>query len=189
MNTRTITRLLPLAIASVLTAASASAQTATPAPKASGSAKSSLSSSDKKFVKDAGEAQLAILHFTELTRRPENPGGEELKKLNGKMGTDLNLAWGELGSAAKGTELPKTEPSASEKSTLEKLKKTDADKFDKLFLKSLTKETKKATQIFEMAAKSVQDADLKAFAAKWQPTVKTFHDDAERLEAEAGKKK
>lgn len=156
---------------------------------ASATAKSRLSSAEKKFVKDAGEAQLAILHLTDLTRRPEGPGSEPLKEMNKKLGAELNVAWGELSTAAKGTELPKTDFSTGEKAMLDKLRKMEGDKFDKAFLKVFAKESKKAAQVFEMGEKSVKDAELKSFAQKWGPTLKNAQDAAETMDAEADKKK
>lgn len=152
-------------------------------------AKSPLSAAEKKFVKDAGEAQLAILHLTALTPRPEQPGSEALKEFNKKLAKEIEPAWGELSTAGKGTELPKTDVTTSEKTTLEKLKKTDPDKFDKAFLKAFSKESKKAAQVFEMGEKGIKDPELKSFAQKYGPVLKKAYDEAEKMEAEAGKKK
>jgi predicted outer membrane protein len=167
--------------------------TAAAGSSASGTAKAptTLSSSEKKFVKDAGEALLPILHLTEISRRPEQPGSEDLKKFIGKLGTELNSAWGELGTIAqaKGAELPKTDVTGSEKTTLDKLRKTDADKFDKAFLKVFTKETKKAAQTYETAEKNLRDVELKSFAQKWAPALAKANEEADKMEAEAGKKK
>src|SRR5690349_1247102 len=66
--------------------------TATTAPKP-------LSSSDRKFIKDAGEQILAVRRLTEITRH-QGPGGEELKKLNAKILADYDKIWGDLGKVA-----------------------------------------------------------------------------------------
>jgi putative membrane protein len=153
--------------------------------------KPSLQTNDKKFVKDAAEASIAVLHMTEVVAREGSMGGEPVKTVCKAFSADLNVAWGELGTIAqaKGAELPKTDTAAGEKRQIEQMKKLSTDKFDKAFLKSLVKDTKKVAKVVEDGAKNVQDPELKAWAAKWAPSFKTHHEAVDQLENSESKKK
>ena len=61
-----------------------------------------ITSNDKKFIKDAGEAMVGVLHHTELVVRDTSPGGDEIKAAAKPLATDVNTAWGELGTLAQG---------------------------------------------------------------------------------------
>ncbi len=196
MKFNSLTQLLTLAVAAALAAlpADASAQGASGTAGASttsgsGAAKP-LAQGDKKFVKDAAEAHLDVLNLTGITRGT-GPGSEETKKESAKLGEDLNKVWGELGTIAGAhkVEMPGTEVKGADKSALEKLKKAKADEFEKDFYKSLAKQTKKTVRVYEMAAKSVQDPELKALVEKTLPTVKAQNDEVEKMEEAAAKKK
>jgi predicted outer membrane protein len=172
--------LLCAAIALALPVHSFAAETARP-----------MASGDKKFVKDAGDAMIGVLHLTELVIRDTSPGGDEIKTASKPLSTDLNTAWGELGTIAqgKGTEMPKTDATGTEKHALEQLKKSPTDKFDKAYLKDLTKETKKLARVTNEGAKQLQDAELKAWAEKWAPGFKAHDEKVAALEKSEGKKK
>lgn len=151
-----------------------------------------LSSSERKFVKDAGEQLLAVTHLVELTRHAKDaPGSEELHKLNAKINADCGKIWGELGTVAQSrkADLPKTDVSGNEKALLAKLRKTEGDKFDKAFLKALDKETKKMAQVFEAGEKSVQDPELKTVITNWTPKIKGYAEEVAAAEDAASKKK
>lgn len=151
----------------------------------------SLSSSDKQFVKSVGEAALGVLHLTEVVAPREGSPGSETTKAAGKtFATDVNTAWGELGAIATDPkDLPKTDPSATEKRAIADMKKLSPDKFEKAFLKSLEKESKRLAKHTEDGAKQVQSPELKAWAEKWAPSFKTHHEEIDKLEAAEAKKK
>lgn len=155
-----------------------------------GAAAKPLSSADRKFIKDAGEQVLAVTHLVELTRH-NGPGSEAVKKMNEKIKTDFDKIWGELGTAAQArkVDLPKTEVAGNEKSMLDKLRKTESDKFDKAFLKALDKEMKKTAQVFEAADKSVQEPELKTVVSNWTPKLKGYAEEVGTAENEASKRK
>lgn len=156
---------------------------------ASSSIQKPLPSADRKFIKDSGEQVLTIIRLVETTKH-KGPGSEELKKLNAGINSDMDKIWGEVGTFAqsRNVDLPKSEPSSSDKAQLAKIRKTEEDKFDKTLLKSLEKEAKKAVQIFEAADKTVQEAELKQIVAKWTPTLKKHAEEVATAEAEAKKK-
>ena len=164
--------------------------TGTSGASSSATAVKPLGSSDRKFIKDAGEQVLAVTHLVEMTRHGEL-GSPELKKLNAAIKTDFDKVWGELGSVAQArkVDLPKTEVTGNEKTLLAKLRKMDVAKFDKAFLKALDKEMKKTSQVFEAAEKTVQEPELKTVAATWSPKVKEYAAQVATSEEEASKRK
>ena len=88
-----------------------------------------------------------------------------------------------------GEELPKLDVPASAKSQLDKLRKTEAEKFDKALLKALDKEAKKSAQVFEAADKTVQDPELKTIITSWLPRLKNYAAEVAAAETEASKRK
>lgn len=177
--------LLTVALAAAFALPIAQAQT----PAAVAPAKP-LAQNEKKFVKDAAEQMIAEIHLVEITRHA-GPGSEALKKSNEKMNKELGEAWGELATIAQTHKIdyPKTDVSPGEKTAIEKLKKLEGDKFDKGFLKALSKETKKTAQVFTTAGKSVQNPELKTYVEKWAPTVAAHHAEVEKAEDDAKKAK
>lgn len=189
-----ISRSLLIAIAALglLTVSSIAQLPGSSSGASSSSATKSLSSNDRKFVKDAGEQLLAVTHLVELTRHTKDaPGSEELQKLNAKINADVSKIWGELGTVAQSrkVDLPKTDVTGNEKALLAKLRKTEGDKFDKTFLKALDKETKKMAQVFEAGEKSVQDPELKTVITNWGPKIKGYAEEVTAAEDAASKKK
>ena len=180
--------LLALAFAAAFSLPPAVAQTA-PGTTAQAPAKP-LTSAEKKFIKDAAEQMVVEIHLVEITKHGET-GSAELKKTNTAMNKDLGEAWAALATIAQNNkvEYPKTDTTASEKSTIEKLRKQEADKFDKAFLKALGKETKKTAQIFKSAEKSVQNPELKTYITTWAPKFASHHEQVEAAEDAAKKAK
>jgi predicted outer membrane protein len=177
--------LVTLAFAAAFAFPTAHAQT----PAADAPAKP-LAQNEKKFVKDAAEQMIAEIHLVEITRHA-GPGSEALKKSNEKINKELGDAWGELAKVADANKLeyPKTDVTPSEKTNIAKLKKLEGDKFDKGFLKALSKETKRTAQIFATAGKGVQNPELKAYIEKWAPTITSHNEEVEQAEDAAKKAK
>jgi len=168
-----------------------SAQTQPTNPPATGTeakkAGTTLSSNDKQLVKSAGEAQVGLLHMSEYGKA--NGGSDATKELAKKVMEEVNTSWGELATAAKGAELPKTEQTAGEKRDFADLKKAQGAKGEKAYLKALEKEVKRAAATFVNGAKSASDEELKAYFAKFQPKLTTLSAEVSTAESEAGKKK
>ena len=185
--TSPVRSLLVLAIAATVSLPPAYAQTGATTVQAPAKP---LTSAEKKFIKDAAEQMVAEIHLVEITKHGET-GSAELKKSNAEMNKDLGEAWGALATIAQNNKVdfPKTDTTAAEKSTLEKLRKQETDKFDKAFLKVISKETKKTAQIFKTAEKSVQNPELKAYITTWGPKIAAHHEQVEAAEDAAKKAK
>ena len=159
-------------------AAPAAVAPATPAPKAK-----PLAEPEKKFVKDAAEAHLVEQKLTTVAKTAAK--SESAKKVSAKVAGDLGKSWEEFATIAmaKGAQLT-MELKASDKASADRMGKLEGEKFDKEFLKDLGKEAKRTAKMFETASKSLKDPELKAFAEKWVPTLKSHADDIEKAEKE-----
>jgi predicted outer membrane protein len=157
-----------------------------PAPllaQSAGAKPNPLSSTDKSFLKNAGESLYFLSTITERTKR--NAGSETVKELGEKMGKDLVSIWGEIGGIATSNgEMMPTELKGSDKTASQRLNNAKPDKFDHDYISLANKEAKKLTRHFESGAKMVNHPELKAAAEKWLPTVAGFEDQLEKAEKE-----
>lgn len=149
-----------------------------------------LSSTDKRAVKEAGEAILAVRRLAQITEG-QGPGVTETKDANAKIVKTMDEAWSGLGVIAQNHkgELPKTEDKPADKTLKDRLLRLDADKFEKGFYKAFSKETKDAVADLTDAEKSAQLPELKTFVQGVLGNVKTIHDEALKAEAAANEKK
>jgi len=141
----------------------ASAAAATPAPKP-------LSVLEKGFIKNVGKSiyyqgQLASAAKTAVT-------DEKLAGLRDTVTLDLNKVWEALTKIAQARgETIAGELQGGDKSFVERLGKQKDDKFVKMWLDELSKESKKLDRAFETGGKSIADPELKDFVTNYGPTI------------------
>lgn len=142
--------------------------------------------SDASFLKDAYQDGLAEVSAAEMGIR--KTGNADVKAFAEHMATDHSKANAELKTLADSKKVEvATEPSIVAKGKFKLLDaKTGAD-FEKAFAESMVSDHKKAVSAFEKAANEAKDADVKAFAAKTLPTLKTHLSMAEELHKKVGK--
>ena len=167
---------------------SATSTTGAGGTTAAGAKAKPLSAAEKKFIKDASESVYYALHLTGMAEK--NASATPTKEVAKSIKEDGDKIWEELGAIAqaKGEKMT-TDLSGGDKSSSERLGKNKEDKFDKPFLKELSKEVKRLATAFQTAAKSAQDPEVKTFAEKWLPTLKKHEEAADKAESEAGKRK
>jgi len=127
---------------------------------------------DAKFATSAANAGLAEVALGQLAS--EKATNAKVKSFGAMMVTDHTKANNELIEIAKkkNISLP-TEPDAEHQQKKTDLAaKTGAD-FDKAYVDAMVDGHKKVASMFEDAAKNCKDADLKAFAEKTLPTIKS----------------
>jgi predicted outer membrane protein len=143
-----------------------------------------LAQTDKTFIKNTAESMYFLTTIAEKTKR--NAGSETVKMLGKKMLNDLNKIWGEVGGVASANgEMMPSELKGADKNHAKKLDKPE--RFDKEFLDLAGKESKKLSRYMESGAKMAQNAELKAIAERWIPTVKSHEDEIEKAEKEIKK--
>lgn len=176
--------LLPAMPVMVLAAetSSSSATTAAEKPKP-------LTGGEKTFVKNSLESMYLLMNLTDKHKR-DSIKNEDAKMAAEKINSDLNKLWGEIAPVASdaGMTVP-SELTGSDKAKAAKLSKTDADKYDKEFLKLVTKETKALAKQFETASKSAQHPNLKQITTNWTTTVKGHELESEKAEKAVAKAK
>ncbi len=147
-----------------------------------------LGSADKSFVKNALEDTYTLLSLCEK-KRLDQLNVADTKAVGTRISTELTDLWAELGpvATANGVALPEV-VNAGDKSKIDHLEKAALGKFDKEWIKLVTKETKHLAGAFATAAKS-SDPQIKTIAAKWAPITKAQNDDAEKAEKLAAKTK
>lgn len=142
--------------------------------------KDTLNSADVKFVKHESAAGMAVVKLAGLGA--QKAGRADVKAFAEMLVTDHTKANEELTklAATKGVELSAViEPKHAE--TFQKLEKTESADFDKVFLAEMTSGHKKCISNFEDAAKDSKDSDLKMWADKMLPTLKTHLEQAKEL--------
>lgn len=141
------------------------AATTAPAPA------SKLSRSDANFMKDAAKAGAAEIESSKLAaQKATDP---KVKSFAQQMVDDHTKAAAELKTLAqsKGVELP-DDPSLMQKGKLKALSSADGTKFDQRYAESMgVKAHEDTVKLFQKAANSAKDADVKAYAAKTLPTL------------------
>lgn len=151
-------------------------------PSGKAAEKDTLDAADVKFVKHESAAGMAVVKIGELgVTKAERP---EVKAFAEMIVTDHTKANEELKAlaATKGVELSSViDPKHAE--TLQTLEKSSGAEFDKEFLAAVVTGHKKCVSNFETAATDSKDADVKAWANKMLPGLKTHLEKAKDLQA------
>ena len=141
---------------------------------------SMVNSTDETFIKQAaadgkGEVKVAglavkkadsaaVRAFAEMIVKDHTAANEELTKLAASKGVELSAVI-----------------APSNASTFQKLEKYSGADFDKEFLATMVSDHKKCVSSFETEAKDAKDGDLKAWAEKMLPALKTHLEKANEL--------
>jgi putative membrane protein len=151
-------------------------------------AQSTLSSSDKKFVEEAGNGGLAEVQFGQLAEQKAQ--NADVKQFGQRMVTDHSKVNDKLKQVAsqKNVNLP-TALEGSERREYDKLQKLSGAKFDQEYMKTMVSDHEKDIKAFQKEAKSAKDPDVKSFADSTLPTLQQHLQQAKSAEASAKKEK
>ena len=140
-----------------------------------------LGAADKSFVKNALESTYLLINLSERNRL-QNLKIADCTKLGDTINKDLTKIWTDVSTlaTANGEKLP-IAVSAADQGKIDRLGKAAADKYDKEWLKLVTKETKQLASAFTAASKST-DPQIKALTAAWSATIQGHNSDAEKAE-------
>lgn len=143
-----------------------------------------ISKKDQEFMTKAAAGGLYEVEAGQLA---QNKGrGANVQTFGTMLIKDHSAANEELKALAssKGVTLPTSLP-ADKKRQLDKIAK--AKDFDKEFVEQVgLDDHKKDIALFEKASIDADDAEVKAFAAKTLPTLRTHHEHAEGLKRASG---
>lgn len=117
----------------------------------------------------------------------ENSNSSDIQAFAQLMIQDHTAANRELRALASKADLEMSSDAAlMDKAKDMVLKLRDGDSFDRAYVENQVKAHKKTIQLFESAAKYLDDAELKQFAEKTLPTLKAHLDQAKQLKMKYG---
>lgn len=141
-----------------------------------------LDGQDRKFVEAAAQGGLAEVAMGEMAQKRGTHA--QVKAFGVRMVNDHTKANGELKRVAstKGVALP-TRLDKEQQEHADALGKLSGADFDRAYMEHMVDDHKKDVSNFETAAKSAKDADVKSFAARTLPTLKTHLELAQKTQA------
>lgn len=145
-----------------------------------------LERADKSFVKNAYQDGLAEVKAGEMALG--KTANADVKAFAQQMVTDHTAANTDLKTIADGKKVEvASEPSMVAKGKTKLLDAKSGGDFDKAYAGDMVSDHKKAVALFEKEASEGKDTDVKAFAAKTLPTLKSHLSMAEDLQQKVGK--
>ena len=134
-----------------------------------------VSSAADKFMTEAAQGGMMEVKLGELAS--QKAANAEVKAFGKMMVEDhgkANASLKEL-AAKKGIELPK-EMSGGQQADYDKLSKLSGAEFDKEYVSMMVEDHEADLDAFNEQAEDAEDADLKAFAAKYAPVIKSHYE-------------
>jgi putative membrane protein len=133
--------------------------------------KSTISATDKAFVIKAAQGGMTEVQLGQLAA--DKGTSQDVKDFGSKMVTDHGNANDELKSIASSKDITIPDKlDAKHQAVVDKMSKMSGAEFDKGYVAEMVKGHKETDALFTKEAKSGQDADIKAFAAKTDEIVK-----------------
>jgi putative membrane protein len=144
------------------------------------SSNGSMSSSDKKFVREAAQGGMAEVELGKLAT--EKASSPEVKKFGQRMVDDHSKANDQLKEVAssQGISLP-SKLSAKDEMTKERLSKLSGERFDKAYMSDMVKDHTQDVADFQQEANSASDPAVKEFAEKTLPVLKSHLREARQI--------
>ncbi len=141
-----------------------------------------VSSAESKFMNEAAQGGMAEVKLGELAA--SKGATPEVKAFGQRMLTDHTKANDELKSlaAAKNVTLP-TDVNSEQKAMYDKLSKLSGAAFDSSYVKGMVEDHEKDVADFQKQSDGAADADVKAFAAKTLPTLKSHLDQIKSIKS------
>jgi putative membrane protein len=139
-----------------------------------------LSESDRDFVLEAAKGGLMEVEAGRMAQ--EKATSQRIKDFGAMMVRDHSQANQELKSLASSRNvlLPDT-LDADMKEHMESMRKMSGKEFDKHYIDMMKDDHKDDISKFEKASNNATDADVKAFAAKTLPVLRTHRDSVEAI--------
>ena len=161
------------------------AQNASADKTTAASTDSTVSAADRKFMQKAAMDGMAEVELGRVSS--QNGSSDQVKQFGQHMVDDHGKANDELKSLAqaKGVALPEKMDSKHAK-LVAHMQKLSGAAFDRAYMKEMLKDHKTDVAAFKKESTQANDADLKAFAAKTTPTLKSHLQMAQQTSAAVG---
>jgi putative membrane protein len=132
--------------------------------------KSTLSSSEKKFLEKAAQGGVAEVEMGKLAAQKGQ--NDQVKQFGERMVKDHSAADDKLMKIASDKAVPaSSEMDASSKREYDKLSKLSGAQFDREYIRMMVSDHEKDVKEFQSEAKSAKDPDVKSFAQDTLPTL------------------
>jgi putative membrane protein len=143
-------------------------------------------SADVKFARTAAVGGMMEVELGKVAEK--NAASPQVKEFGAMMVADHGKANEELKgiAAGKGIKLPSKLPKGKQ-AVVDKFAKLTGDEFDKAYVADMVKDHKKDLAEFKKASESLDDAQLKAFAAKGTGMIEHHLQRIEAIQAEMKK--
>jgi putative membrane protein len=143
-------------------------------------AASAVSEEDSKFAVEAGSGGMMEVQLGELAQ--QKASSQKVKDFGAMMVRDHSKANEELKSLAsmKNITLPPA-PGEDHMDHIKNLSEKSGKEFDKDYMKMMVDDHQDDIDKFEKCSKDAKDADLKAFAQKTLPVLRTHLDAAKQI--------
>lgn len=143
-------------------------------------ATATLDTMDKNFAMKAASGSMAEIEMANMAM--QNSTNDRVKAFASMMIRDHGKATDELKSLApnKGLTLP-SQPMPEHMKHIDMLKGKTGSAFDKMYMNHMVMDHQEDVGEFQKASNNVKDADLKAFASRNLPVLKTHLDSAKAI--------
>ena len=133
---------------------------------------SQVSKADEKFVKDAAsgglmEVELGKIAVDKASNQGVKDYGRRMQEDHGKANDELKTL-----AANKGIVLAKS-MDGKHKKIIDRLSKLSGDKFDREYIRTMVNDHNEVLASFQREADKGTDPDIKQFASKYAPVIKT----------------
>jgi putative membrane protein len=141
-----------------------------------------LSIDDQKFLADAEKAEIRQNTFAQLAQQRSK--NADIQAFATKVASDMSVASTELNDLMKAKHMP--EPAAFAEATHSDaavhLQSVSDDAFDREFISMMTVEGQEAVRLFDPAAETAADPDVRNYAKRVLPSLRADYDKASELE-------
>jgi putative membrane protein len=149
---------------------------------AHGGADSALNGDDSDFLKKAAEGGMAEVELGKLAlQKASSPDVKEFADMMIRDHTKANRELTAL-AASKGLKLPAGKGLGEDVSAAH-LKMLSGKSFDDAYVKNMVEDHKEDVADFQKESESAQDTDVRKFAGKTLPTLKTHLSKIEKIQA------
>lgn len=136
--------------------------------------------SEKEFLKQAAQSQLAEIKLVEIAVK--RAGSEKVKQFGEQMIVDHSKANQEVTQLARqeGVDMPK-ELSPKQREKADKFSGLSGEAFDKAYMEYMTKDHRKDVMEFERSAQQIQDPQVRQWARETLPVLKNHLQTAQQI--------
>jgi putative membrane protein len=136
-----------------------------------GATQDTAKTGDRDFVKTVAENSLTEIKLGQLAQ--DQSASETIKKYGQRVMADHTKMTKELMPIAKSLNLTLPEKlDKKQQDWFDKLSKIKGADFDRAYVKDMISQHQEAIMKYEMEAKNSKNAEVKAWAEKWLPTVR-----------------